>query len=197
MKFSHMSLSRRLLVCFSLLAIIPVLLGGVSIWQNQSMQSRVNHLNDTALPQVIEANHIIDNSNLVTNSLQSMLLLDSEALVREARNKAKLAAESNAEILQKLQAGAPAEDMPLLNSMVSARQAVLADRGQFLNLYDQGNHEAARRYLMNETQGAMQVLMAATTRYIEHKTAAATKGAGEASEMAVFGNWLIGFGIAL
>ena len=99
MKFSHMSLSRRLLVCFSLLAIIPVLLGGVSIWQNQSMQSRVNHLNDTALPQVIEANHIIDNSNLVTNSLQSMLLLDSEALVREARNKAKLAAESNAEIL--------------------------------------------------------------------------------------------------
>ncbi|WP_373369736.1 methyl-accepting chemotaxis protein [Laribacter hongkongensis] len=197
MKFSHMSLSRRLLVCFSLLAIIPVLLGGVSIWQNQSMQSRVNHLNDTALPQVIEANHIIDNSNLVTNSLQSMLLLDSEALVREARNKAKLAAESNAEILQKLQAGAPAEDMPLLNSMVSARQAVLADRSQFLNLYDQGNHEAARRYLMNETQGAMQVLMAATTRYIEHKTAAATKGAGEASEMAVFGNWLIGFGIAL
>ena len=81
MKFSHMSLSRRLLVCFSLLAIIPVLLGGVSIWQNQSMQSRVNHLNDTALPQVIEANHIIDNSNLVTNSLQSMLLLDPEKAV--------------------------------------------------------------------------------------------------------------------
>ena len=72
MKFSHMSLSRRLLVCFSLLAIIPVLLGGVSIWQNQSMQSRVNHLNDTALPQVIEANHIIDNSNLVTNPLQAL-----------------------------------------------------------------------------------------------------------------------------
>lgn len=197
MKFSHMSLSRRLLVCFSLLAIIPVLLGGVSIWQNQSMQYRVNYLNDTALPQVIEANRIIDNSSLVTGSLQAMLLLDSEALVSEARNKARLAAEANAEILQKLQAGASAEDMPLLNSIVSARQAVLADRSRFLSLYDQGDHEAARRYLMNETQEAMQVLTAATTRYIEHKSAAATKGAGEASEMAVFGNWLIGIGIAL
>ena len=169
------TISRRIVVGFSILVLLTMLLGAIALWQIVSVQQNVRNLASNGLPSIVVLNNISQANALASRSVRRRLLLSKLALKKQGN-------ESDEEEKAFENAKAQGDDLCVTyTSLISdneddrlfaeanrARTAFLAAARKMLGLMSAHKHAEAEACLLEEVDPVLAQCQAGFNTGIEY-----------------------------
>ncbi|MBX9913649.1 MAG: MCP four helix bundle domain-containing protein [Pseudomonadaceae bacterium] len=159
MNLSKLKLVQRLSLSFAVLVVLLALLLGIALQQIGDLRGGVHELTRNSFPKTVWANDFVDSNNSIARAVRTMLLAkDDSALVGQQRAQLEEAEKVSQDRLDKLsKAITSAEGRQLLQTLVSSDKLFDAAVGEYLRLFDSGQFEQAKVFLLADLRAAQGV----------------------------------------
>lgn len=187
-----MKVKNRLLLGFGLLLVLMAIAIAVSVWQIAALRGSIESISNRSLPQTASANKVIDQVNTTARAVRTLFISPDPKLQAEQRTTIDKAFAEVDRAMKTLEGMAAGEDE---RSQLSAIRASEADyRGkmrQFMALYEAGQTDEARTFLLGPLRDTQLRYMAQVADYIAKAEDSAQNLADRTVEGAVMATQLL------
>jgi methyl-accepting chemotaxis protein len=150
---NNLSIAKRLSLGFGLLVLMLGALGGISLWQVQSINGEIHQVTDDQIPKERRLVEIESEVNEIARAMRNMMIMDVPADIQKQRQEIDSSRAAIAQHIQWLDERiANPEAKQLVERMKQARAAFLESQNKFFAALDGGQKEDARRILLDETR---------------------------------------------
>ncbi|PTS85096.1 methyl-accepting chemotaxis protein [Pseudomonas sp. HMWF032] len=169
MNLKQLSMIQRLSLCFAALLSLLAIILAISLIQISKLHGKIDDLVHENFPKTVLANNVIDETNAIARAVRTMLIAeDDQRLVDSQRKQIEEATLGIQNATDKLNAVAKtAEEREYLAALGLGIKNFNKHVERYLELYDDGNLQAAREYLLKDLREAQLETQAQTNQVID------------------------------
>ena len=159
MNLTKLKLVQRLSLSFAVLLVLLVLLLGIALRQINDLRGGVHELTANSFPKTVWANDFVESNSAIARAVRTMLIAkDDPALVSQQRSQLEEAEKTAEDRLGKLnKAITSAEGRQLFQVLESNDELFDAAVAEYLRLFDAGQFEQAKVFLLKDLRAAQSV----------------------------------------
>jgi methyl-accepting chemotaxis protein len=186
MSLSKLKLVQRLSISFAVLVVLLVGVVGLSLRQIDQLRGDVDSLVTQSFPKTVWANDFIIETNAIARGVRTLLIApDDPAIVREQRAQIENAVKVSVERLRQLDETIRLpEDRKVLQTVQDQNKQFGLDLAEFLRLYDIGQLESAKDFLLKDLRASQRLTLQATTALAVFQTKLVERKGSEANAVA-------------
>lgn len=170
MSLSNWRIGYRLGMGFSLLVLLMLLVGAMSLGRLADFNSRIVTIVSSDYPLTVKGNELIDQLNEYANSQQMLLLAPSAQAAQKELDAMKQRSTTVSSLMEELKKSADdARSQMILRDINQARSEFLASSGKLAALINAGDTNAAINEYMTETRTKVQAYKAKVADFIDHR----------------------------
>ena len=155
MNFKDMKISVRLALGFGAMALLIVLMGGLSLLKVSVMNGLFHEVINDRIPKIVAINDIKGDLNLTARAIRNMILVSSTADVKQEGSRVDAALKRTADRLAKLALELKSQEgKSALAKVVDARSKYLPVLNEYLELANGGQNADAKVMLMGSVRKA-------------------------------------------
>ncbi|WP_171016083.1 methyl-accepting chemotaxis protein [Ramlibacter sp. 2FC] len=177
-----MKISTRLTLGFGILALLFILMGGISLAKMATVDEAFGKVIDERIPRVALLNTVKNNVDNIRVSMRNMLIMNDPAEVKRQEESILSARKTIGDALDKLQAEIRNEKgKALLAKIVEARANFVSLQNKFIELVTAGKHDDAQTHLLTVVRPAQQAYNATVDDMLKFQGELLKESAADAS----------------
>ena len=186
MNLTKLTLVQRLSLSFAIVVALLVVLLVLSLKQIDSLRGEINELTLQSFPKTVWANDFVDSNNAIARAVRTLLIAKDDAtVVAQQRAQIDKAEEVAKGRLAKLDKAIHSDEGRQLLQAVKAADAKFDEAvAEYLRLFDTGQFEPAKAYLLLELRAAQGANLNSVTALIDFQSALVTQQGKHAEEAA-------------
>ena len=163
-----MKISTRLVLGFGILALLIVIMGGISMAKIHAVDASFHKVVDDRYPKVDSLGTIKDNLNVVARAMRNMLIMSNPTDIQNDAARIALAAKDTAARLEKLQAQIDSEQGKVVFAkLVEARDKYVPLQAKFMQTAAAEQMDDAKALLVGDLRPAQRAYFAALGEMIK------------------------------
>ncbi len=168
MNLNDMKISTRLTLGFGALALLIVLMGGVSLLKLLTVDDAFRKVTDERMPRIALLNEVKGRLNQIGVSMRNMAIMDNPADVKKQEEQILAERKTVADGLEKLKAEINTEKgKALMAKIFEARASYVPAQGKFIELVNAGKLDDAKTHLLTVARPTQLTYFAAVDELIK------------------------------